>query len=94
MNTEDLARALRSGDFAAANPLAAAYGRGIMAELGAAATSESREAIARPALEFLNDQLHLVRVLRAHLASRLRANVAPCGYQTAEPDKHCWRFEG
>jgi hypothetical protein len=93
MDTQDLARALQSGDFEAANPLAVAYGRGVMTELRAAVSAENREAIARPALEFLNNQLHLVRVLRAHLASRLRANSVPCGYQSVEPDKHCWRFE-
>jgi hypothetical protein len=93
MEDQALATAIRTGDFEAANPLAVAYGQSVVAELRTALTPENREAIARPALEFLNDQLHLVRVLRAHLASQLRANSGPCLYQPTEADRHCWRFE-
>jgi hypothetical protein len=93
MENQALASAIKTGDFEAVHPLAAAYGQSVIAELRNALTPENREAIARPALEFLNDQLHLVRVLRAHLASQLRANSATYLYQPAEPDKHRWRFE-
>jgi hypothetical protein len=81
-----LARALEAGDFEAAELFAT--------EFADRAALTGNAAVLRQALDTLNDCLHLMRVLRAHLATQVRANGPAVEYQPAVPEKPRWQFEG
>ena len=80
------------GDFDRANQLADEYGR-MMASALRAAPLAARLAIYEQALATLNENLHLARVLRAHLATRLRANSGLFLYQRSESERHIWQMQ-
>jgi hypothetical protein len=90
---EQLSRTLRSGDFEAAGPLSAVYGATVQAGLAASTSLAQRLALAQTSLAFLNDQLHLARVLRAHLSSQIRDNSALFLYAAPDPENHCWELD-
>lgn len=90
---EQLSRTLRSGDFEAAGALSAVYGSAVRAELDASASLAERLAVAQASLAFLNDQLHLARVLRAHLSSQIRDNTAVFLYAAPDAENHCWELD-
>jgi hypothetical protein len=90
---EQLSRTLRSGDFEAAGALSAVYGAAVEAELAANTSLAERLAVAQASLAFLNDQLHLARVLRAHLSSQIRDNSALFLYAAPQAEDHCWELD-
>lgn len=94
MNDQDLAAAIKTGDFAAAQPAIADYSRQVHAALDAASGPAAREAVFRQSIETLNQHLSLARVLRAHLAAQIQGNAGTCLYEQAQADRHCWQFEG
>jgi hypothetical protein len=90
---EQLSRTLRSGDFEAAGALSAVYGATVQAELATSASLAERLVVAQASLAFLNDQLHLARVLRAHLSSQIRDNTALFLYAAPDAENHCWELD-
>jgi hypothetical protein len=95
MNDQALSQALQGGDFAAAQTAAADYGREVCDALQTTGDPSRRAAIHREALETLGNHLHLARVLRAHLAAQIQANVGSCLYAQpdAQADHHGWQVE-
>jgi hypothetical protein len=94
MDTEarDLKAAVERSDFAAIPRLATAYRKRVSAALAQAADPARRCAILQSARETLNFSLQLVRVQRAHLASRLK----PLASAYSEPPTatYTWHIEG
>ncbi len=89
MQAEQLTRALESGDFEAAERIAIEYGNSVAAELRTGGDT----AVLRQALDAFNDNLHLTRVLRAHLAAQVHANSPAVEYQPVASESRHWQFE-
>jgi hypothetical protein len=91
---ERLRRALDAGNFDQALELAAAYGESVKNDLHSAATLDEKALIVDEASRFLQDRLHLARVMRSHIAAQLGIAVRTALYQdTAVPENH-WQING
>ena len=97
MATNELAAALRAaleaGNFEGSATLARQYRSAISRDLREAASEGDRAAIAREAISFLEDRLHLARVLRAHVASRLATAFRAQTYCADPPGQNIWQLE-
>jgi hypothetical protein len=91
---EQLKHAIESGDFDTANVLVKQYGRAVSQEFHECATPEGKKAVVDQALAFLHDRLHLARVVRAHIASRLQAATGSSCYQSSTARYSTWRVDG
>jgi hypothetical protein len=87
-----LTQALQAGNFEGADRLSAEYSQVMSAALRAAKAAD-RRAIYERALATLNESLHLTRVLRAHIAVRLRNNSGTLLYQQPDSEHHSWHLE-
>ena len=96
--TDNVAHSLRSaieaGDFERACALTGPYRETIVRALRNAPSADARETIARETIAFLNERLHMARVLRAHLASRLAAATRAQFYQTPAKCDNTWLLQG
>ncbi len=92
--TEALKYAIEAGNFEEAPALVSAYGNYATGKIRAASTPEERLAVAREALDFLHDRLHLARVMRAHLAVQLACVTKLSSYAISPADEHQWVLEG
>jgi hypothetical protein len=92
--SEQLKRAIEAGDFERAPLLAEAYVVAIRKEIEAAPNVKERAAIAEQARSFLEDRLHLARVLRAHIGAQLGAARGVAFYQNTSSEQRSWQFEG
>jgi hypothetical protein len=90
---ERLRRAIESGDFQSAPALAEEYVETVRREIEITPARE-RAALAEQACSFLEDRLHLARVMRAHIASELRVASGVASYQNAGPAGNTWEIQG
>ncbi len=91
---EEIQRSIEAARFEAAVPLIEQYGQGILSALRNAATSQERSAIASEATAFLQDRLHLARVMRSHLAAQIGAVSRIACYASAPCVHNTWLIEG
>jgi hypothetical protein len=89
---EAVHKALAAGDFETARRLSRELGQAIKREASAAAPAD-RAALVQQGLSRLQEHLSLARVLRAHIATHLKANAAACLYQPASPSAHSWKLD-
>jgi hypothetical protein len=85
-------QALAAGDFDTARQLSVQLGQTIIVEASAAAPA-ARAAYVQQGLSRLEEHLSLARVLRAHIATQLRANAGACLYNEASNRGNSWRFD-
>jgi len=85
-------QALNVGDFDKTRELSAALGQAIICEARAAAPT-ARKAMLEESLSRLGEHLSMARVLRAHVASKLRDNTAISLYQESNRGGHSWHFD-
>lgn len=90
---QKLRRALEAGHFEAALPLIEEYGKAALRAMRAAPDDRARANILDEASSFLQDRLHLARVLRSHLSARLAANSRQISYESASCVKSTWKFD-
>lgn len=90
----EIQRAIESGSFEAAIPLIEQYGEAVLSALRGAGTSQQRSAIASEASAFLQDRLHLARVMRSHLAAQIGAASRNASYAGAPCVNNTWLIEG
>jgi hypothetical protein len=76
---------LSSGDFDGAGPLITTFADAARAQVDAARTSSDRQLLLAESLDHLHGWLHLSRVLRSHLSSRLHAAIGQSRYSSASP---------
>ena len=91
---ERLRHAIETGSFERATSLAQSYGDLIKTRLRAAKTPAEREAIASEASAFLQDRLHLARVMRSHIATEIDAAVRLASYSNTHHSENTWRLDG
>ncbi len=91
---EEIQRALEAGQFESAIPLIEQYGETILNALRNSGTSEERSTIASEATAFLQDRLHLARVLRSHLAAQVGAASRIASYSSTPCISSTWLIEG
>ncbi len=85
--------ALQNGRFDAALPLIDDYGQAVRRALRAAHDDREREKILSEASSFLQDRLHLARVLRSHLSAQAGANSRQISYENPSSTKSTWKFD-
>ncbi len=90
---QKLRRALEAGNFEAALPLIEEYGKAVLRAMRAAPDDHARANILDEASSFLQDRLHLARVLRSHLSAQLTANSRLVSYEGGPSTKSTWRFD-
>jgi hypothetical protein len=91
---EELRRALASGDFGRADKLIPRYRDHLHRELIAAKSLGNRLLIIEDSRQLLQDSLHLARVMRAHIASKLRATESIDVYQHRPNSGSRWSVIG
>ena len=91
---ESLQGVIESGHFEEAPPLISLYGKYVAGRIQSAGTLEERLALTNEALDFLHDRLHLMRVMRAHLAAQLACVSRLSSYATLSADESHWTLEG
>ncbi len=89
-----MVKALEEGNAEAALSLINAYGGDVAAQLRVATTSSERQAIADDALSFLQDRLHLARVIRAHFAARIASLSQGASYASYPEASTTWKMDG
>ena len=89
---QEVHNALAAGDFETANRLSRELGQAIIRQ-GLALGPAERAAYVRQALNRLQEHLSFARVLRAHLASEVRANSAVCFYHQDPARGNSWHFD-
>jgi hypothetical protein len=89
---ESIQRALNAGDFETVRELSHTLGQAIIREAWTISPGE-RTLFVEKGLSRLRDHLSLAHVLRAHVASQLRANTTVSLYQQSSGRGHSWRFE-
>jgi hypothetical protein len=90
----ELRRALESGDFESALPLIREYGGFAVRGMKDAKASDEQAEIFQTSTAYLYDRLHLARVMRAQLASRI-ALFSRIGLYQEEASKmsNTWQLE-
>jgi len=91
---EELQRAIESGSFETAMPLIEKYGEAVLSELRKAGDAKERSAIASDASAFLQDRLHLARVMRSHIAAQIGAASRIASYASVPGVINTWHIEG
>ncbi len=91
---KEIQQAIESGSFEAAIPLIERYGEIILSALRHAGNSQERSAIAAEATAFLQDRLHLARVLRSHIATQIGAASRIASYACAPCVSNTWQIQG
>ncbi len=91
---QEIQRAIESGSFETAIPLIDRYGHDILSSLRNAGTSQERSAIAAEASAFLQDRLHLARVMRSHIAAKIGAASRIASYASAPCVNNTWLIDG
>ena len=86
----ELKSALEAGDFETARPLIESYGKTAAQALIAARGSAQREEIMKRTAAFLQDRLHLARVMRAQLATQLAAAAGLACYAERPAAESAW----
>ena len=92
--SEQLKRAIEAGNFERAPELADAYGAAVRREIEEITTPEKRAAIAEEARSFLEERLHLARVMRAQIGVQLRSASGLASYQDVREPHKSWHIEG
>jgi hypothetical protein len=87
-------RVLESGDFEHALPLIESYGRSAIQAAQAAETFSEKSEVLRTSAAFLQDRLHLARVMRAQLAGKIALCSGLGIYQDASRLTNTWQLEG
>lgn len=90
----EIQRAIESGSFETAIPLIEQYGHAVLSSLRNAGNSQERSAIATEASAFLQDRLHLARVMRSHIAAKIGAASRIASYANAPCVSNTWLIEG
>ncbi len=88
-----LRAAIESGSFETATALSKEYGEAAVQELRAATTPQGRIVIAHEAAAFLEDRLHLARVMRSHIAAQIGAASRLCCYANIPSIDQTWFVE-
>lgn len=91
---QEIQRALESGRFETAIPLIEQYGQFALSSLRSAGNSQERSAIATEASAFLQDRLHLARVMRSHIAAKIGAASRIASYASTPCVNNTWHIEG
>ena len=91
---ESLKSAIECGDFERALASIENYGSDVRGELKEADTREAHLAIMQESLAFLQDRLHLARVMRAHIASQLAVVSRLSSYGSSPNCQSTWNVEG
>ena len=76
---------LSSGDFACAEPLINSFAEQTRTQFEAAQSSCDRQSLLAESLDYLNGWLHLSRVLRSHVSSRLHTTIGQSHYSSTMP---------
>ncbi len=90
----ELKVALESGDFETALPLIESYGKTAAQAMAEAHGSAQREEVIKRTEAFLQDRLHLARVMRAQVAAQLSAAAGLACYAQQWIDESVWSAEG
>jgi hypothetical protein len=90
---QELRLALESGDFELALPLIESYGRCAVEAVRNATTPSEQSEMLRVSMEFLQDRLHLARVMRAQIASRIAICTRVGLYQELSETSKTWQLE-
>jgi len=85
--------AIQSGDFALFRVVMDEYSRDITARIRSEKNRAERERVYRDSLEFLEECLHLARVMRSHIAARLHVNTSTSHYRYERDGVSTWRAE-
>lgn len=88
-----LRAAIEAGSFETATALSEEYGEAAIGELRGAITAEERMAIAHEAAAFLEDRLHLARVMRSHIAAQIGAASRLCCYANTPAIDKTWSLD-
>jgi hypothetical protein len=89
---QEVHNALAAGDFETARRLSRELGQAIIRQASALAPADRADYV-RHALNRLQEHLSFARVLRAHLASQVKANSAVCLYHQASDPGNSWHFD-
>ena len=92
--SEQLRRAIQAGDFASACVLIPEFRAQLSRELASASNDEDRGEKLQQALDFMSESLHLARVIRAHVAAKLRRVESLSRYQSYGPGESHWSVSG
>ncbi|MBV8071883.1 MAG: hypothetical protein JO270_18385 [Acidobacteriaceae bacterium] len=90
----ELYEAIQAGDFPRMCILMPQYRERLEKQLAATENAEDRRQMLQGSLVFLEESLHLARVIRAHMAARLRAMNSLCCYQSSEGGTSRWSVNG
>ena len=90
---QELQRALESGEFELALPLIESYGRSAIHASQKSKTFSEQSEMLRTAAAFLQDRLHLARVMRAQIASQIALCSRACLYEEASKVDNTWQLE-
>jgi hypothetical protein len=90
---QELKHALETGDFCSAVPLIEEYGNLTMQALRTSRSLSERQAVLDEASSFLQDRLHLARVLRSHIAAQIAASSRLISYNDNPITESTWHFE-
>lgn len=88
-----LASAVQSSNFEAAQPLIVEYGSTVQAQLRSAASAEERRRIYDQAIDTLSEHLRLARLMRSHMHLRLRQLSGESLYNGPGQPLHTWRLD-
>jgi hypothetical protein len=90
---EKLRRALESGHFEVALPLIDEYGKAALQAMRVARDDRTRTNILNETSSFLQERLHLARVLRSHLSAQVRASSRLISYESMACTKSTWKVD-
>jgi hypothetical protein len=90
---QKLQRTLEAGNFESALQLIDEYGKLIMESVRTAPTATDRLAILDEASSFVQDRLHLARVLRSHIASQITASSRLVSYGGTASVESTWQID-
>lgn len=91
---ERLREAIQAGEFGRASVLIPEFRAQLSRELTFAANDEDRRQKLQTALDLMAESLHLARVIRAHIAAKLRNIESLSRYQSHDPGESRWSING
>ena len=86
--------ALQSGSFDSATALAGEYIESLARTLQSTHNDQERVTVANEARSFLQDEIHLARVMRAHIAAQLAHASRIVSYKANSCAENTWHFDG
>ena len=92
--TDLLSQAIAKGDFQAVSGLIDQYGRTVARDFQVAPNNAERTVIVNQAVAFLQDHLHMARVMRSHLHAQLKALSRTSSYSETRSSQNTWQMEG